>query len=88
MFVPTNKKKVLNRIEKFFFSYKDMDHGSDMGYIRSFTHNAELQETRSTVEKPSKKRQKQGFSDLSPERVDGIQKFFLLCVGIHLRRVM
>ena len=77
------KKKFLTDSKNLFFSYKGMDPWSNMGYIRSFTHNAELQETRSTVKKSSKKRQKRGFSDLSPERVDGIQKFFLLCINLH-----
>ena len=78
MYVIRNKKNVLNRFEKFFFSCKGMDRVSNMGYIRSFTHNAELQETRKIVKK-------QGFSAIvgivkvpyhkSRERVDGFQKF-------------
>merc|ERR1712114_116104 len=54
MYVIRNKKKVLGRFEKFFFSCKGMDRQSNMGYIRSFAHNAELQETPKTVKKSSK----------------------------------
>ena len=44
-----------------------MDPRSNMGNIRSFQHNAEMQETRQTVEK-------QGFSDFR----DSIAKIYLL----------
>ena len=40
------KKKILIRFEKFFFSSKGIERESRMGYIRCFTYNAELQETR------------------------------------------
>ena len=51
------KKKVQNLFEKFFFSCKGMNRESNMGYIRSITHNAELQETRKPVKNL-------GFSDV------------------------
>ena len=40
-------KKNSPDLKKIVFTYKGMDHESDMGYnIRSLNHNAELQETR------------------------------------------
>ena len=53
----SKKKKKTEPISKIlFFSCKGMDRQSDMGYIRSFTHNAELQKT-------PNKRQKTGLID-------------------------
>merc|ERR1712112_760864 len=56
MGVPLNKEKYWADLKKFFFSCKGMDRKSNIGYIRSFAHNAELQETQKTVKKPSKNR--------------------------------
>merc|ERR1712112_577560 len=48
VYVIRNKKKYWADL-KFFFSCKGMDPQSNMGYIRSFADNAELQETPKTV---------------------------------------
>ena len=50
LFVYSNRKRTQPIWKKIVFTYKGMDHESDMGYnIRSLNHNAELQETRLTV---------------------------------------
>merc|ERR1712112_670648 len=58
--VPLNKEKYWANLKNVFFSCKGMDRQSNMGYIRSFAHNAELQETQKTV----KNRRKTGFFGL------------------------
>ena len=58
LLVTLNKEKYWANLkfEKKNFSCKGMDPQGNMGYIISFTHNAELQETYRKPQKPSKKR--------------------------------
>ena len=56
VFVTPNKEKYWADLKKNFFSCKGMDRQSNMGHIRSFAHNAELQQTPKTVKKSSKNR--------------------------------
>ena len=44
-------KKSTQPISENLFSYIGMDNENVLGYIRSFTHIAELQETRKTIKK-------------------------------------
>ena len=54
VYVTPNKEKYWADLKNSFFSWKGMDRQSNLGYIRSFAHNAELQESPKTVKKSLK----------------------------------